>query len=238
MVINYLNTKGDANLVDFKKIAEWMNSDEYKLEQADKVKHRRLKEEVRKRTACFTGHRPGKYGDYDIKHESNKPIIKALTNAIELAINQEGINRFISGGALGVDTLAFYSVHKLKEKYEGTTNILALPFEQQDKIWTPEQKKWYRKMIELADEVIYVDTLEAYKIKDLKVGEYHPAKMQKRNEYMVDHSFVVIAMWDGSNGGTGNCVRYARKLYENRILYHIDPRVDYYLDVRYLGFGI
>jgi uncharacterized phage-like protein YoqJ len=230
--------KGGVNLVDFKKIAEWMNSEEYKLEQEAKEERERLTEELRKKTACFTGHRPDKYGDYDIKHESNKPIIKALTNAIELVINQEGINRFISGGALGVDTLAFYSVHKLKEKYEGITNILALPFEQQDKIWTSEQKKWYRKMIELADEVIYVDTLEAYKIKDLIVGEYHPAKMQKRNEYMVDHSFVVIAMWDGSNGGTGNCVRYARKLYESRILYHIDPRFDYYLDVRYLGFGI
>ena len=35
--------------------------------------------------------------------------------------------------------------------------------------------------------------------------------MQKRNEYMVDLTDKVIAVWDGSKGGTGNCVRYAEK---------------------------
>ena len=35
--------------------------------------------------------------------------------------------------------------------------------------------------------------------------------MQKRNEYMVDLADVVIAVWDGSNSGTGNCIKYAQK---------------------------
>ena len=35
---------------------------------------------------------------------------------------------------------------------------------------------------------------------------------------MVDHSDCVIAVWDGSRGGTGNCVEYARKQ-EKHILY-------------------
>lgn len=223
---------------DFKKVLERINSEDYKQEQAEKAERERQKEELRKQTACFTGHRPGKYGHYDIKHEKNKPIIKALTDTIELVIREENVHRFISGGALGVDTLAFYSVHKLKEKYPDIKNILSLPFEQQDKIWSAEQKKWYRKMIELADEVIYVDTLDEYKIKDVAVGEYHPVKMQKRNEYMVDNSYVVIAFWDGSSGGTGNCVRYARKQCGQRVLYRIDPKYNYELDVRYIGYGL
>ncbi len=41
--------------------------------------------------------------------------------------------------------------------------------------------------------------------------EYKPWLMQKRNEYMVDLADKVIAVWDGSKGGTGNCVRYAKK---------------------------
>ena len=41
--------------------------------------------------------------------------------------------------------------------------------------------------------------------------EYKPWLMQKRNEYMVDLADKVIAVWDGSKGGTGNCVRYAEK---------------------------
>ena len=33
--------------------------------------------------------------------------------------------------------------------------------------------------------------------------------MQKRNEYMVNNSDYVIAVWDGKPSGTGNTVRYA-----------------------------
>ena len=36
--------------------------------------------------------------------------------------------------------------------------------------------------------------------------------MQKRNRYMVDNSDIVIAVWDGTPGGTENTVRYAEKL--------------------------
>lgn len=33
--------------------------------------------------------------------------------------------------------------------------------------------------------------------------------MQLRNKWMVDKSDIVIAVWDGSEGGTNNCVQYA-----------------------------
>ncbi|WP_064199082.1 SLOG family protein [Brevibacillus brevis] len=215
-----------------------MNSEEYKQEKAQQAERERIAEELRKRTACFTGHRPDRYGHYDIKHEKNKPIISVLTKAIEMLIEEEKISRFISGGALGVDTLAFFSVHKLKEKHPNIQNLLAVPFDNQDRKWSAEQKKWYRRMLQLADEVIYVDTLSEYTLKDTPTGEYHPVKLQKRNEYMIDHAYAVIAVWDGSSGGTGNCVRYARKTYERRVLFRIDPRYDNHLDVRYIGHGI
>ena len=34
--------------------------------------------------------------------------------------------------------------------------------------------------------------------------------MQKRNEWIVDNSLRLLALWDGSKGGTANCVTYAR----------------------------
>jgi uncharacterized phage-like protein YoqJ len=46
--------------------------------------------------------------------------------------------------------------------------------------------------------------------------------MQKRNEYMVDNSDIVIAVWDGSKGGTYNCVKYAEKLGKKIIV--INPK--------------
>lgn len=43
-------------------------------------------------------------------------------------------------------------------------------------------------------------------------GGYGVEKMQVRNEWMVDHCDLLVALWDGSSGGTGNCVRYARRV--------------------------
>lgn len=41
-------------------------------------------------------------------------------------------------------------------------------------------------------------------------GGYSPEKMQRRNAWMVDHCDFLLACWDGSPGGTGNCMAYAR----------------------------
>lgn len=38
---------------------------------------------------------------------------------------------------------------------------------------------------------------------------------------MVDKSDIVIAIWDGSNSGTGNCVNYAKS--KNKKIIKIDP---------------
>jgi uncharacterized phage-like protein YoqJ len=36
-------------------------------------------------------------------------------------------------------------------------------------------------------------------------------KMQVRNEWMVNHANILLALWDGSTGGTYNCIQYAMK---------------------------
>ncbi len=41
-------------------------------------------------------------------------------------------------------------------------------------------------------------------------------KLNIRNEWMVEHTGLIFAVWDGSQkGGTANCVRYAQKHYKN-----------------------
>ena len=35
--------------------------------------------------------------------------------------------------------------------------------------------------------------------------------MNDRNKYMVDHSAVVIAVWNGKPSGTGNTIRFAKE---------------------------
>jgi hypothetical protein len=36
--------------------------------------------------------------------------------------------------------------------------------------------------------------------------------MQKRNEWMADNCDRLFALWDGSAGGTANCVAYAKRV--------------------------
>ncbi len=38
-----------------------------------------------------------------------------------------------------------------------------------------------------------------------------PWVYQKRNEWMVDRAHTLLAVWDGSPGGTNNCLEYAIK---------------------------
>jgi uncharacterized phage-like protein YoqJ len=45
--------------------------------------------------------------------------------------------------------------------------------------------------------------------------------MQDRNIWMVDHCDALIAVWDGTSGGTANCVRYAQKV--GKPIVFIDP---------------
>ncbi len=50
---------------------------------------------------------------------------------------------------------------------------------------------------------------------------YAAWKLQKRNEWMINNSEAVIAVWNGSEGGTGNCVTYAKN--NSKPIYRINP---------------
>lgn len=52
-------------------------------------------------------------------------------------------------------------------------------------------------MLESADEIVNVEEVDKYKTDDDNPGEFSLAKMQKRNEYMVDHSQSIVAVYDG-----------------------------------------
>lgn len=219
-------------MIDFKKILEEQQSEEYQQREKEQEERERIEKELRNQTAHFTGHRPqhkSMFG-FDLKHPGYKPIIDKLTEVIEMVINKKGITRFISGGALGIDTIAFWCVHKLKDKYPHIKNIVAVPFKNQPIKWSEKDIKWYYKMLEKADKVIYVDELDEYRINDVPIGEYHVAKMMKRNQYMIDKSKVTIAYWDGSKGGTANTFKEANKI--GRMLIRIDPRYNYEVDIR------
>ena len=221
--------------IDFKKLSDPEYQAEYKRKKEAEEKIEQEKEQLRLKTVMFTGHRPNKLGGYDMKNPKMLQLKDKLIEIIEDLIVNENVSRFISGGALGTDQAGFWVVEILKKKYPSLENIVAIPFKNQDKVWTSEQKQWYGKLLEKADSVINVEELDEYKTNEnVPFGEFSAAKMQKRNEYMVDHSKFIIAVFDGSKGGTSNCLWYARKRMLNHALYRLHPSYNFELDVQYL----
>ena len=148
---------------------------------------------------AFTGHRPDKIGGYRPceRHDLIKQAIKGY-----LLMNMP--EKVIVGMALGVDQIACEAALELKIPVQA-----AIPFEGQEKKWPFESQMKYIKLLEQCKDIYTVCP-----------GEYAAWKMQARNEWMVDNCDVLIAIWDGSSGGTANCVKYAQSKNKQTIIHN------------------
>ena len=113
----------------------------------------------------------------------------------------EGYRHFISGGALGADSdFAEIVIDLRKSAYPDITLEIAVPCSNQDWKWCTEDKRRYKKICNAADSVNVISE------------KYTNFCMQKRNEYMVDHSDFVIVVWNGEKqGGTYHTFQYVQR---------------------------
>ncbi len=151
-----------------------------------------------------TGHRPDKIGGYDWY----APQRLWIRDQIKHALVDLKATHGISGMALGVDQDFAYACIELSIPFTA-----AVPFVGQESSWPKHSQDWFDWLLERADEVIIVSS-----------GGYDAYKMQVRNEWMVDHCDVLLAVWDGTKGGTFNCLSYAKHPNVNRTIRPIDPR--------------
>lgn len=155
---------------------------------------------------CVTGHRPNKMYGYnlqDVRWIRLKELFKRL-------LVENNCTEAITGMALGVDTIFALAVLELKDSGYDIKLHCAIPCKNHSSKWINESVELYNKILARADVVKIVSD-----------EDYKPWLMQKRNEYMVDLSDKVIAVWDGTSGGTGNCVKYAEKI--NKEIIKINP---------------
>lgn len=135
-----------------------------------------------------TGHRPDKLGGYS-------PAVSArLVDLARAALLKYQPGEVVSGMALGWDTALALAAIEL-----GIPLTAAVPFEGQERKWRPEQQELFRAILARAATMVVVSP-----------GGYAVWKMQVRNEWMVDRATGVLALWNGTSGGTANCVEYAR----------------------------
>lgn len=151
---------------------------------------------------AVTGHRPDKLGGYDA-YKNFKAIRRHMKDFLEQAPDGELI--LLSGGALGIDQF-WIEVGLFLE----LPVIAALPFKGYDARWPEPSRKKYEELLAQCHEVRYIGT------------EYKPEVYQKRNEFLVDNSDVLVAYYDGSSdGGTKSCIDYA--ISRSRIINEFNP---------------
>lgn len=142
---------------------------------------------------AFTGHRPDKLGGYT--QAAERRLTAFASRVLSALAEQRGPLHVISGMALGWDMAVAEAACELQIPYTA-----AVPFPQQPDRWPMDSKKRWRS---LCDRAAAVEVLEQ---------TYSAAGLQRRNIWMVDNANLLIALWNGSDGGTANCVRYARSV--------------------------
>ena len=149
-------------------------------------------QEKRKYRCAFTGHRPEKVDGCEAR------IIVSLRNEILKAID-DGYHVFLTGMSRGVDLWAADIVIELRKHNKDLKLMCVIPFEGMEDNWPVDWKKHYNMVLKQAD---WVQVLSDRYSRDVYL---------RRNQWLVNHSSRLIAVFNGEPSGTGNTIQYARE---------------------------
>ena len=134
-----------------------------------------------KHACSFTGHRPERM------NEPEERVIEWLKGQIKKAV-EDGYTDFISGMQRGV-----------KEAGIDVRLLAASAFMGMEREWDVKWQERYDRIMAKADEVVFIGNTPG------RVAFY------RRNEWMIDHSSRLIAVYTGAPGGTKETISYAEK---------------------------
>lgn len=157
-------------------------------------------------TCCFTGHRPEKlpWGD-----QEDHPHCVALKESMAAQLEemyQKGYRHFLCGMARGADFYFAEAVLALRQAHPDVTLEAALPCAGQAKKWNPADRSRWTQLVRQCD------------THTLLQEHYDRHCMLRRDRYMVDQSSAILAVFNGTRGGTQYTLNYA-----------MDHRLDIYL---------
>ncbi|MHB1153729.1 MAG: SLOG family protein [Eubacteriales bacterium] len=163
------------------------------------------------KTCCFFGS-PMKYD----MNENNKDSLHIknciLENIINLIENKD-VTHFISGMGTKIGIYAAETILKLKKTYPQCTLECAVSCETQAARWPAKLHERFYKILEKCDKETMIQK------------QYSDTCRQVRNEYMIDRSDYVIAVWNGriSSKAIYKSVKYAKS--KDKTIIIIDPTV-------------
>lgn len=180
-----------------------------------------------------TGHRPEKvdlagWNDYaaGTGYKSYNKWMKLETQLINMLKTAKllGSVYVVTGGQRGMDLVLANAALQV----DGINHVLAIPFKGFDSDfwkWSNNDRAMLAAVRQLTDAQGLVVDLHPDK---LKKGEKAGPILNGRNIFMVDLAVSIgntigIALWDGSRGGTGNCVNYAKRYLGDHRFLVFDP---------------
>ena len=148
-------------------------------------------------SCAFSGHRPEKlpWGT-----DETDPRCRALKIMITRELEKlcrSGCRRFYCGMSRGADMYFLEALTELRETWPLTLEAV-VPCAVQSEYWIREDQLRYLGALKLCDRTTVLE------------DTYTAGCMLRRNRFMVDHSDILMTVFDGSPGGTAATVRYAR----------------------------
>lgn len=141
----------------------------------------------------ITGHRPDKLGGYN----DFENLRGALMLKMRDFFTEKGVTTLVSGMALGTDQWAAETALEM-----GIKVTAMIPCLNQDKMWPDLARTHYYGILDrirfAQGHIIYVS-----------LRDYEKGCMHRRNLEIVNSSDEILAVWNGSKGGTKDCVRSA-----------------------------
>ena len=162
---------------------------------------------IMEKTCCFTGHRPEKITE-------NVDVIKANLKKEIIKTIELGYNTFLTGMAPGTDTWAADIVLEMKKENADIKLICAIPFRGVERNRSPELQAKFHEILKSADGAEYM------------TEKYKRWVFLARDRWVVDHSSYVIAVYNGSKGGTEFTVDYARKKGKRIVFVNLETEDD------------
>jgi len=146
-----------------------------------------------------TGHRPQKLGGYDPNNPITSAVRKQMRSILIKAKDKHGDKlRCITGMALGVDRIFAELAIELGVKFYAFVPMLDAAGNQPE-----ESREHFQSLLNQAEACVYVvhDRPKSF-----------GWALNLRNVAMVKNSQGAMAVWDGSKGGTANCVADLQKM--------------------------
>lgn len=163
-------------------------------------------------SVAITGHRPHKLGGYGVNPLSAW-VSDELRVALEMTLLEHDRIEVMSGMAQGTDQKAVWEAVALRKLYPGRLIRIAgfLPVPTQADKWPKAAKDHWKHLLDN-----YVDEVHT------TAREYQVWVMSHRNKTMIDRAGLVVAVWDGTDGGTKDAVDQAKR--KGLKIWRIDPK--------------